>query len=67
MKNNKEKKKINKYETVRITANVDADGDVYVKGKNGNYYYIGYLEDDDNRITEVPNHLYKKIKRIIKK
>jgi len=63
---NKEIKKLRKYETVKITARIDADGDIYVKGKGRTYYYIGYLADED-RTTEIPNHLYKKVKRTINK
>ncbi|MFA5174778.1 MAG: hypothetical protein WC438_06370 [Candidatus Pacearchaeota archaeon] len=64
MLNKTKSKKFKKYETLKITARVDADGDVYVKGKGNVCYYVGYLTDED-RITEVPNHIYKKIKRIL--
>lgn len=63
---NEEKKKFKKYEAVKIMATVDADGDVYVKGKGKTYYYVGYLADED-KTTEIPNHLYKKVKRMLNK
>lgn len=59
-------KSIGRYETIRVVAHIDADGDVYVKDKKGTFRYIGFLGDEDCLIHRVPNAFYKQAKKIIK-
>lgn len=52
------------YSTITVTADIHADGDVYVLDKKGSMRYIGKL--GESTFGVVPDPFYSKIKRIAK-
>jgi hypothetical protein len=50
--------------TITGRVRIDADGDVYIWGKNKKYNYIGCLYELDTVV--VPNPCYKRAKRLTK-
>jgi hypothetical protein len=51
------------FKTLTVTADIHADGDVYVKGKDKKFHYIGCL--GESSFGEVPDEYYLKIKKLI--
>lgn len=51
------------FDTLTVTADIHADGDVYVKGKDKKFHYIGCL--GESSFGEVPDEYYLKIKKLI--
>lgn len=69
--------KKDKYKTVRVTIDVDADGDIYVDNGKGKMCYAGMLLGEKDRVitdkkgevisSQVPNRGYLEVRKITKK
>jgi hypothetical protein len=49
-------------EIITVKADIHPDGDIYVKGKDGKFHYIGQI--GESSFSEVPSNFYKKIKKL---
>lgn len=56
---------MSKFETITVTADIHADGDVYILGKDEMMHRIGCL--GESTFSNVPDEYYEKIKKLIKK
>ena len=51
-----------KLKIITVTADIHPDGDIYIKGKDKKFHYIGQIGESDFGV--IPDPFYKKIKKL---